>query len=150
MDTIGDADDTAYGERPYAKEGASVILLTRDSVLMVKRGQPPFQGVWSFPGGRAEPGETAEAAARRELREETGVEAGALLRLGSFDPTAGARAVTLHVFAGLAESCDVGAGSDAAEAAFVRIGTVSALAHTPGALDWIARAVLALRAPARA
>ena len=46
-----------------APSGASVIVLRRDAVLMVERARPPFAGLWSFPGGRAEPGE-----ARRRRR----------------------------------------------------------------------------------
>jgi ADP-ribose pyrophosphatase YjhB (NUDIX family) len=41
----------------------------------VRRRNPPNAGHWGFPGGRLEAGETLRCAARRELREETGVEA---------------------------------------------------------------------------
>ncbi|TLZ63232.1 MAG: NUDIX domain-containing protein, partial [Methanobacteriota archaeon] len=41
--------------------------------LMVKRGGPPQSGRWSIPGGSIEEGERAEAAAAREVLEETGV-----------------------------------------------------------------------------
>lgn len=41
----------------------------------MKRAKPPHQGAWSIPGGRIEAGETASAAALRELGEETGVRA---------------------------------------------------------------------------
>ena len=42
-------------------------------VLLVRRRNPPDAGLWGFPGGHVEPGETALAAAARELAEETGV-----------------------------------------------------------------------------
>lgn len=132
----------------YGNKGASVILLARDAVLMVRRSRPPFQDVWSFPGGRLEAGETAEAAARREIVEETGILAGDIVLLGTFDPKGGDTPFLLSVFAGLSEKLDVIAGSDAAEAAFVPIGAVSGLPHTKGAIAWIAQAVMALRAPA--
>ena len=51
--------------------GASIIVLRRDAVLMVERSREPSKGLWSFPAGRAEPGEEPEANARRELFEET-------------------------------------------------------------------------------
>lgn len=42
-------------------------------LLLVRRGTPPGQGLWSVPGGRVERGETAEEAVVREVREETGL-----------------------------------------------------------------------------
>ena len=42
-------------------------------VLLVRRRNPPDAGLWGFPGGHVEPGETALDAAARELAEETGV-----------------------------------------------------------------------------
>lgn len=42
-------------------------------VLLVRRANAPDAGRWGFPGGRIEAGETIEAAAERELAEETGV-----------------------------------------------------------------------------
>jgi ADP-ribose pyrophosphatase YjhB (NUDIX family) len=44
-------------------------------VLLIRRGKPPREGRWSLPGGRQRLGETVRETARRELREETGVEA---------------------------------------------------------------------------
>jgi 8-oxo-dGTP diphosphatase len=42
-------------------------------VLLVKRARPPFAGRWAVPGGFVEPDEPLQAAALRELQEETGV-----------------------------------------------------------------------------
>jgi 8-oxo-dGTP diphosphatase len=49
-------------------------------VLLVERGSPPGEGLWSVPGGKLEPGETLVQAVAREVREETGlvVEVGTL------------------------------------------------------------------------
>lgn len=54
---------------------AGVICFRGAEVLLIRRGSPPRLGEWSLPGGRIEWGETAAAAALRELAEETGVEA---------------------------------------------------------------------------
>ncbi len=48
------------------------------SVLLIRRANPPNAGHWALPGGGQELGETVEATARRELREETGLTAGPL------------------------------------------------------------------------
>ncbi|MBS7555381.1 NUDIX hydrolase [Ancylobacter dichloromethanicus] len=53
---------------------AVLALVEREgSVLLVRRANPPDQGLWGFPGGRVEPGETHLEAALRELSEETGL-----------------------------------------------------------------------------
>lgn len=60
-------------------------MLRPGAVLLVRRGKPPSEGAWSLPGGAQELGETAEAAARRELLEETGLEVGPLLLAANVD-----------------------------------------------------------------
>ncbi|HYP15342.1 MAG TPA: NUDIX hydrolase [Bryobacteraceae bacterium] len=47
-------------------------------ILLVERGREPLKGLWSLPGGGVEPGETLEAAVRREVLEETGLVVGNL------------------------------------------------------------------------
>jgi ADP-ribose pyrophosphatase YjhB (NUDIX family) len=69
-----------YPARPLV--GIGVVLLRRAEagwqVLLIRRGREPARGSWSLPGGAQRVGETAEAAARRELMEETGLAAGPL------------------------------------------------------------------------
>jgi len=61
-----------YPERPLV--GVGVILVKDRQILLVKRGHEPNKGMWSIPGGLIKLGETAEEAAIREVREETGLE----------------------------------------------------------------------------
>ncbi|SFU03753.1 NUDIX hydrolase [Sedimentitalea nanhaiensis] len=55
--------------------GAIAIVATKNHVLLARRANPPDAGLWGFPGGHVELGETALDAAARELFEETGVSA---------------------------------------------------------------------------
>lgn len=61
-----------YPTRPFV--GVGVVVFRGDNVLLVRRGKPPRQGQWSLPGGAQHVGETVEQAARREVREETGLD----------------------------------------------------------------------------
>ncbi len=55
------------------KLGAIAVVYHDARFLLVQRGKDPGRGLWGFPGGHVELGETALEAAVRELREETGV-----------------------------------------------------------------------------
>lgn len=50
------------------------VAVRDGSILLIRRGTPPGEGLWSVPGGRVQRGETLVEAVRRELREETGLD----------------------------------------------------------------------------
>src|SRR4029453_7583934 len=99
-----------------------IVILTmsegRLHVLLVRRGEAPFQGMWAIPGGFKRPVETLDEAAKRELREETGVDAASLLtQFGAYgDPERDPRTnvVTIGYLAVLRDVGAIAAGSDAA------------------------------------
>lgn len=66
---------------------AAVIFEMDGGIVLTQRDIEPGYGKWTFPGGFMDRGETAEAAARREAREEAGVEVevGGILGLYSYE-----------------------------------------------------------------
>src|SRR5437879_6804468 len=109
-----------------------VVILTMSEgtlhVLVVRRGEAPFAGMWAIPGGFKRPTETLDEAAKRELSEETGVDAASLLtQFGAYgDPERDPR-MNVVTIAYLAVLRDVGAlvaGSDAAAAALIPVSAV--------------------------
>ncbi len=85
------------------------------SVVLIRRANPPIG--WALPGGFVDVGETVEAAAVREAREETGLEVNQLKLFGVYsDPGRDPRGHTVStVFVGRADGHPIGA-DDAAEA----------------------------------
>lgn len=67
------------------KLAALAVLIHEDQVLLVKRKNEPDAGLWGYPGGHVDLGETALEAASRELFEETSVIAEPLDYLTNFD-----------------------------------------------------------------
>jgi 8-oxo-dGTP diphosphatase len=73
-------------ERPLVTADVALLrLAVTPEILLVKRKNPPFQGIWALPGGFMEMQETLEETARRELLEETGLRAGELIRFETYD-----------------------------------------------------------------
>lgn len=129
---------------PVILAAVSVALVRDGRVLLVRRGREPGRGIWAFPGGRVEPGESREAAARRELAEETALSAGALApyRTVAILPAGpGAPGFDLTVFAGDAAEGALAAGDDAEAAGWFAEGELDGIPVIDSVLE-IARELL--------
>jgi 8-oxo-dGTP pyrophosphatase MutT (NUDIX family) len=100
-------------------KAASACVWREGAVLLARRGKALGQGLWSLPGGKLEPGETAHAAASRELLEETGVVAQLIHEVGVFHIAAGSIAYEITCFAGMHQSGEAQAASDSDAVAWV-------------------------------
>jgi ADP-ribose pyrophosphatase YjhB (NUDIX family) len=104
-------------------------------LLLIRRGQEPGLGRWSLPGGRVEPGETAAAAAVREVREETGLDVTAGALVGSVDrPGPGGVTYRIEDYLCAVTGGDLRPGDDAADARWVTAADLRALPLTDGLL----------------
>jgi 8-oxo-dGTP diphosphatase len=77
---MGKARKHCY-DYPRPAVTVDIVVLTDEAaprVLLIRRKADPFAGRWALPGGYVEENEPLDAAARRELREETGIDADAL------------------------------------------------------------------------
>jgi 8-oxo-dGTP diphosphatase len=88
----------AFFHAPSPAPAVIAVVIENGRALLVRRANPPDAGLWGYPGGKIEYGETVSEAAIRELREETGVEAQALDIITTLDIVVRAEdgAITQH------------------------------------------------------
>lgn len=123
---------------PVVGAGA-VVLDDASRLLVVQRGQPPGQGLWTLPGGRVERGERLADAAVREVREETGLVVEVAGVLGVHEVIGRQRHYVIvdhraHVTGG-----DLEAASDAADVRWVTRAELQHLETTDGLLAFLDR-----------
>lgn len=141
----------SLADYPRPSVTVDVIIFTLRAgdlqVLLIRRGNPPFQEMWAIPGGFVGIDESLEAAALRELEEETGVRDVYLEQLYTFgdpDRDPRGRVITVAYFALVpAAAIDPRAGTDATHARWWSVYDMPPLAfdHT----DILAYAVQRLR-----
>lgn len=105
--------------------GVGGVVIHRGRVLLIRRGGEPLKGEWSIPGGLVELGEGLEEAARRELKEETGLDVKPLEVLEVFDRIFRERGRVRYHFVIVDFACRLKSGrlrpgSDVLEARWVR------------------------------
>jgi len=78
----------------------TAAVIERDGTVLIGRRKKAdrFGGVWEFPGGKLEPGESPEAGLRRELKEELGLETSVGPFLGLFPYVSGPLAIELMAY----------------------------------------------------
>ncbi len=101
-------------------------------VMLIKRRLPPFKGEWALPGGFVRVDESLDAAARRELQEETGIEDVFLEQLYSFgavdrDPRERVVTVAYYALVNLGDHT-IHAATDASEAGWFSLDNLPSLA----------------------
>jgi 8-oxo-dGTP diphosphatase len=119
--------------RPVVAVGA--VVVHDGSLLMVQRGNEPYAGRWSVPGGTVEHGEYLTDAVRREILEETGLEVEVGELLGILEWHGEKHYVILDYVATPAGSTTPRAGSDASDVRWVPLDEVPSLECTPRFLE---------------
>ena len=134
----------------------AVVFTVRDGrldLLLIKRGREPFKGMWAMPGGFVDMEEELEAAAARELEEETGLSGIPLEQFHTFgavyrDPRG--RVITV-AYLGLADwrTCRPRGGDDAADADWLPVAGLRRIAcdHNEVVACAVERLRMLVRAP---
>ena len=116
-----------------------MIRDSRGRLLLVRRGRPPGEGLWSLPGGRVEAGEGDLAAVVREVAEETGLAIAPGALLGAVErPAPGGAIFEIRDYEATVTGGDLIAGDDAADVRWAGAAAFAALPLTPGLAEVLA------------
>ena len=115
------------------------VVVRDSSILLIRRGNPPGEGLWSVPGGRVQRGESLAEAVRRELQEETGLD-GEVGEAVGWTELIGRRRhfVIVDYRVSVAPDATPVAGSDAADAAWVAFDDLGEWDLVDGLLQFLA------------
>jgi len=105
------------------------VIIYHGKIVLIRRKNPPYQDHFAIPGGFVEVGETVEAAAVREAKEETGLDVRLMKLLGVYsDPSRDPRGHTVTVCFLALGSGNLKAGSDAKDTGLFGIDEIPELA----------------------
>lgn len=104
-------------------------------ILLVRRGQEPARGLWSLPGGRVDGDESWDAAAAREVLEETAIVARGAQFIGFVERDSGAGSTYLIADFAFAGEGEPRAGDDAVEARWCTTEDILGLDTSPGLVE---------------
>lgn len=120
---------------PHPAVTADCIVFAKNEkgmkVLLIQRGNEPCKGKWAFPGGFMNIDETTAEAARRELKEETGLSVGEVFQVGAFDAVdrdPRERVITVAYYTVIDKESAVAGDDDAAKAEWFPIDSLPQLA----------------------
>ena len=136
-------------DRPWA--GVVVVVFKQDQFLLTLRAQPPRVGSWGLPGGAIHLGETAFAAACREVKEETGLVCTPYASFAAVDviePEASLTPDYHFLLAAIAAEYHSGVitpNDDAADAKWCDLGDLVTIPHFPRTADLVRQALLQRR-----
>jgi 8-oxo-dGTP diphosphatase len=112
--------------------GVSVCVVQAGRVLLTQRARPPFENLWSLPGGHVKRGESLRDAALRELKEETGINARLGEIIGWNEIIGPDKHIVIAVFTARFESGEAVAADDAKAVRWVDYRQIDRLELTPG------------------
>ena len=119
---------------------SAVVKNAHGQLLLVLRSHEPEAGYWTVPGGRVEPGESLEAAAVREVFEETGLHIVVEREVWSLDLANGPDEVyEIHDFLAHVVDGDLVAGDDAADVGWFGRREMEGLPLTHDLLGYLTR-----------